>query len=119
VARLKLRPPACTISSRQVRGLTLAELRILAGMQRLIPDDPGLVIVAEFRPSFLRAQGVSTAAWLEAFAQAGLKIAAEIDESAAAVEPLRPGDALDQVFSINIAFSASLEALAPTNRPRQ
>jgi hypothetical protein len=74
--------------------------------------------VAEFGPSHLRARGVTTKEWFEAFAQAGLRVATEIDEAARTVTPLRPADALDRVYSINIAFSASLEALAPPNRAR-
>ena len=91
---------------------------MLAGMRRIISENPGLVVVAEFGPSHLRVQGVRTNDWLKAFAQAGLRVAIEIDEVARVVTPLRPADALDCVYSINIAFSASLEALATPNRPR-
>jgi FkbM family methyltransferase len=95
-----------------------AELRVLAGMRRVIADNPGLVVVAEFGPSHLRPQGVSIKDWFEAFAQAGLKVATEIDEATCTVTKLRPADALERVFSINIAFSASIETLTPPNRPR-
>jgi hypothetical protein len=110
-----LKPPGSRVDLVKI-GAQGAELRILAGMQRLITDNPGLVVVAEFRPSFLRAQGVSTAAWLEAFAQAGLKVATELDESARAVAPLRPGDALDQVFSINFSRPRLKRWLLPMGR---
>ncbi len=95
-----------------------AELRVLSGMKRIIADNPGLVVVAEFGPSHLQAQGVSIQDWLGAFAQAGLHATAEINEAARTVVPLRPVDALEEVYSINIAFSASLDALTPANRPR-
>ena len=94
-----------------------AELRVLSGMRRIIAENPGLVVVAEFGPSHLRAQGVSTQDWLEAFAQAGLNFASEIDETARVVAPLRPVDSLERTYSINIAFSASIDALTPANRP--
>jgi hypothetical protein len=94
-----------------------AELRVLSGMRRIIADNPGLVVVAEFGPSHLRVQGVSTQDWLGAFAQAGLNVASEIDETARMVAPLRPIDSLERTYSINIAFSASIDALTPANRP--
>ncbi len=94
-----------------------AELRVLSGMRRIIADNPGLVVVAEFGPSHLRVQGVSTQDWLGTFAQAGLNVASEIDETARMVAPLRPIDSLERTYSINIAFSASIDALTPANRP--
>ena len=95
-----------------------AELRVLTGMQRIIADNPSLVVVAELAPYHLRAQGVSIQDWLGAFARAGLSVASEIDEAARTVVALRPVDALEHLYTINIAFSASLDALAPANRPR-
>jgi FkbM family methyltransferase len=112
-----IRPPGSRIDVVKIDAEG-AELRVLAGMRRIIADNPGLVVVAEFGPSHLRARGVTTKEWFEAFAQAGLRVATEIDEAARTVTPLRPADALDRVYSINIAFSASLEALAPPNRAR-
>jgi FkbM family methyltransferase len=112
-----IRPPGSRIDVVKIDAEG-AELRVLAGMRRIIADNPGLVVVAEFGPSHLRPQAIGTKDWFQAFAQAGLRVATEIDEAARTVAPLRPVDALDLVFSINIAFSASFEALAAPNRPR-
>jgi hypothetical protein len=95
-----------------------AELRVLCGMQRMVTENAQPVVMAEFGPSHLRAQGVSIPDWLGQFARAGLHVASEIDEATRTAVPLRPVGALEEVYSINITFSATLDALCATNRPQ-
>ena len=64
------------------------------------------------------ADNIPLGQWSASDAVDRLRVAIEIDEVARVVTPLRPADALDCVYSINIAFSASLEALATPNRPQ-
>ena len=52
-----------------------AELGVLAGMPRLLADNPDLIVVAEFDNAHLRRTGKTAQAWLGAFAVAGLDTA--------------------------------------------
>jgi hypothetical protein len=95
-----------------------AELRVLSDMQRMVTENPHPVVVAEFGTSHLRAQGVSIPDSLGQFARAGLHVASEIDGNVSTVVPLRPVGAVEEGYSINIASSATLDALSATNRPQ-
>ena len=79
-----------------------AELDVLAGMGRLLEENPDIAVVAEFGPSHLRRVGIDPVAWFDAFAAQGFETWA-IDEPSGVCRPVRPEDVAD-VESINLAF---------------
>ncbi len=77
-----------------------AELQVWRGMQRIVSENPEMVVILEFGPEHLRRAGVTIAAWFAELTAAG-HTAWEIDEAAAAVRALRT-DGLGDIFSLNI-----------------
>ncbi len=92
-----------------------AETDVLAGMGRIVGENPDLGIIAEFGRSHLQRVRVSVEDWLGKFAGLGLTEVHAIDESSGA---LRPIDAarLEDVVSANLIFAkpgnARLERLS-------
>lgn len=58
-----------------------AELQVLAGMGRVIADNPDLVVVVEFAMSHLVRTATSAATWIGRFAAAGLGVVLAVDET--------------------------------------
>jgi FkbM family methyltransferase len=79
-----------------------AELQALAGMKRVIADNPGLAILAEFSPGIIRRSGGTPLGWIDAVRAMGLKIL-EIDEAACALKPLR-AQGLEEAAWINLVL---------------
>ena len=79
-----------------------AELDVLAGMERLVAENPDLAIVAEYGPSHLERVGLTPKAWFEAFQAAGFEAYA-IEEPTGVCRRVSAADLAD-VASINVAF---------------
>jgi FkbM family methyltransferase len=77
------------------------ELEVWRGMQRVIGENPDLVVIVEFGPEHLRRAGVSVETWIDEIRQPDFT-AFEIDEMAATISPLRSFDDLEKVFSLNL-----------------
>jgi UDP-perosamine 4-acetyltransferase len=99
-----------------------AELDVLCGMSRIITENPGILIIAEYGPSHLARTGVAPKDWLSAFSSQGFQ-GYVIEEPSGNCVPVEQVD-LSDVFSVNIAFIRSksplhprLTAGAPTQTP--
>ena len=79
-----------------------AELDVLAGMDRLLSENPDLAIVAEYGPSHLARIGLTPKSWFDAFKKAGFQAYA-IEEPTGVCRRVSPADLVD-VVSINLAF---------------
>ena len=79
-----------------------AELDVLAGMTRILGENPDLAMIAEFGPSHLRRARITPDAWFEAFLMHGLEAYA-IDELSGKCDLVRQQD-LTAVESVNILF---------------
>lgn len=79
-----------------------AELDVLAGMARVLSDNPDLAIVAEFGPSHLARVGVAPQAWFDAFAAHGLTPYL-IEDPSGLCRPLSVAEA-QAAESVNVAF---------------
>lgn len=79
-----------------------AELDVLAGMERLVAENPDLAIVAEYGPSHLERVGLTSKAWFEAFQAAGFEAYA-IEEPTGVCRRVSAAD-LAGVASTNLAF---------------
>ena len=99
-----------------------AEIDVLCGMSRIIAENPGILIVAEYGPSHLVRTEIKPEDWLTTFSSHGLQ-GYIIEEPSGNCVPIEQVD-LSDVFSVNIAFirpssplysrlSASAPALAP------
>lgn len=82
-----------------------AELEVLAGMDRIIKDNPDLAVIAEFGPSHLKRAGIDPLSWFQAFEAHGL-IAYVIDELSGICRRVQ-ADELLGVESVNVAFVRS------------
>ena len=78
------------------------ELDVLAGMTRILRENPDLAIIAEFGPAHLRRAQITPDAWFEAFHMHGLEAYA-IDELSGECNRVRHQD-LTAVESVNILF---------------
>lgn len=81
-----------------------AELDVLAGMDRIISENPDVGVIAEFGRSHLRRVSVSVEDWLENFARMGLSEVYAIDEAGAGLRPLEL-QKLEEVVSVNLFFT--------------
>lgn len=79
-----------------------AELDVLAGMERLVTENPDLAIVAEYGPSHLERVGLTPQAWFGAFQAAGFEAYA-IEEPTGVCRRVSAPDLAD-VASVNLAF---------------
>jgi len=79
-----------------------AELEVLAGMSRVIKDNPNIAVIAEFGPSHLKRVGIDPPSWLQAFEAHGL-VPYIIDELSGLCQRVRTDEILG-VDSVNIAF---------------
>ena len=79
-----------------------AELDVLAGMTRILGENPDLAIIAEFGPAHLRRARITPEAWFEAFHMHGLEAYA-IDELSDECNRVGHQD-LTAVESVNILF---------------
>lgn len=77
------------------------EPQVWRGMQRVIADNPELVVLVEFGPAHLRRAGISIDDWLAGFVAPGFK-PYEVDELTGVVRPIRPVAALGTVVSLNL-----------------
>jgi FkbM family methyltransferase len=81
-----------------------AELAVLAGMPRLIEDNPDIVVVAEFAGDHLQRSGVTAADWMAAFVAAGLDTALQIDEQNGSCRPVTPSQLAAASYSMNLVL---------------
>jgi UDP-perosamine 4-acetyltransferase len=79
-----------------------AELDVLCGMSRIITENPGILIIAEYGPSHLARTGIAPADWLSAFRSQGFE-AYVVEEPSGNCVSIEQID-LSEVFSVNIAF---------------
>lgn len=79
-----------------------AELQALAGMRRVIADNPALVVIAEFSPTIIRRSAGTPAQWIATARAMGFDIL-EIDEQAQALRPLR-AEGLEETLWVNLAL---------------
>ena len=99
-----------------------AELDVLDGMARVVEENPGILIIAEYGPSHLARTGVTPKDWLSTFSSHGLQ-GYVIEEPSGNCVPIEQVD-LSEVFSVNIAFIrptsplySRLSASAPARAP--
>jgi UDP-perosamine 4-acetyltransferase len=88
-----------------------AELDVLCGMSRIITENPGILIIAEYGPSHLARTGIAPKDWLSAFSSQGFQ-GYVIEEPSGNCVPIEQVD-LSDVFSVNIAFIRSKSPLHP------
>jgi FkbM family methyltransferase len=81
-----------------------AELAVLAGMKRIIAENPHIVIVAEYGPSHLDATAVSPEAWFASFHDHGFE-GFLIEETTVRCRPVHFHELID-VESVNILFAS-------------
>ena len=79
-----------------------AELDVLCGMSRIIAENPGILIIAEYGPAHLARAGIVSRDWLSAFSNQEFK-AYVIEEPSGHCVPIEQVD-LSDVVSVNIAF---------------
>jgi len=91
-----------------------AELDVLAGMTRIIEENPGILIIAEYGPSHLVRTGTAPEDWLSTFSSQGFQ-GYVIEEPSGNCVPVEQVD-LSDVFSVNIAFIRSKSPLQPRLR---
>ena len=91
-------------------------------MARVVEENPGILIIAEYGPSHLARTGVTPKDWLSTFSSHGLQGYA-IEEPSGNCVAIEQVD-LSEVFSVNIAFIRStsplysrLNASAPARAP--
>jgi FkbM family methyltransferase len=87
-----------------------SELEALAGMVRVIADNPRIVILAEFSPSIIRRSGGTPEGWIAAVRSMNLDIL-EVNEATGTLEPLR-AQGLGELLWINLVLHR------PEGRPR-
>ena len=99
-----------------------AELDVMDGMARVVEENPGILIIAEYGPSHLARTGVTPKDWLSAFSSHGLQ-GYIIEEPSGNCVPIEQVD-VSEVFSVNIAFIrptsplySRLSASAPARAP--
>jgi FkbM family methyltransferase len=80
-----------------------AELAVLAGMTRIIAENPYLVIIAEFSHPHLRARQIAPQCWFASFRNQGFEPLV-IDESSGKCRPVDLGE-LAKIESVNILFA--------------
>ena len=78
------------------------ELQALAGMARVIADNPQIVILAEFSPSMIRRSGGTPEGWMKTVRGMGLD-ALEINEDTGTLAPLR-AEGLDTLHWVNLVL---------------
>ncbi|HEY1795832.1 MAG TPA: FkbM family methyltransferase [Stellaceae bacterium] len=81
------------------------EPQAVAGMQRLVADNPEIIVVAEFGPSHLVRAGISVDEWLGAFRAIGFDEMYEIDENLVQCHELRSVAELGSVYSVNLVMA--------------
>ena len=81
-------------------------MRVIAGMGRILVENPKIAVIAEFAPSHLARAGVGLKQWFGAFKAAGLR-AFEIDEVDGAVRPVRLSR-IRNALSTNVLFTRDL-----------
>jgi len=89
-------------------------------MSRIITENPGIVIIAEYGPSHLARTGITPEDWLSTFSSQGFQ-GYVIEEPSGNCVPIEQID-LSDVFSVNIAFIRSKSPLHPrlrANAPAQ
>lgn len=82
-----------------------SELNVLAGMTRIIADNPDIAIVAEFGANQLQRAGVTAAQWFREFEALGF-LPHTIEEQTGHIKSVRHTDVAD-LASVNIAFVKS------------
>jgi FkbM family methyltransferase len=80
-----------------------AELAVLAGMTRIIRENPDVAIIAEFGPSHLKANGITSEQWFSAFRNHGFE-GYTIDELSAKCHRAKLTE-LANVESVNVLFA--------------
>jgi FkbM family methyltransferase len=87
-----------------------AELAVLAGMSRIIAENPYLVMIAEFGPSHLRATKTDPEYWFASFRNQGFEPLV-IDELSGQCRPVDLNE-LTKIESVNILFARKPAALS-------
>jgi FkbM family methyltransferase len=77
-----------------------AELDVIAGMPRILAENPDIALICEYGPSHLERVGISPDQWFAAFE--GFAMYA-IEEPFGACRPVTPEDLAD-AYSVNLAF---------------
>jgi FkbM family methyltransferase len=77
------------------------EPQVWRGMQRLITENPDLIVLVEFGPEHLRRAGISIGDWLAEFQAPGFT-AYEVDEMTGDIRALKPMAELARVHSVNL-----------------
>jgi FkbM family methyltransferase len=77
------------------------ELQVWRGMQRIVAENPGLIVLVEFGPEHLRRAGISVGDWFAEFRAPGFTTY-EVHETTGHVRPLRPLAELASVYSLNL-----------------
>lgn len=80
------------------------EVLVWRGMQRVIAENPEMIVIVEFGPSHLARAGVNVESWIDQFHASGFDLY-EIDESTSCLRPLRPLEELAAVHSLNLLMS--------------
>jgi hypothetical protein len=80
-----------------------AELAVLAGMKRIIAENPHIAIIAEYGPSHLHATGISPEAWFASFHDHGFE-GFLIEKTTIRCRPVHFHELVD-VESVNILFA--------------
>ena len=91
------------------------EPQVWRGMQRIVRDNPELVALVEFGPAHLRRAGIAVEDWIAGFTAPGFTLY-EVDETTAAVRPVRPAAALGEVTSLNLLMLRQPPAMFPELR---
>jgi FkbM family methyltransferase len=81
-----------------------AELAVLAGMTRIIAENPQVAIIAEYGPSHLQSTGISPEIWFASFRDRGFE-SFSIDERNGECRPVEIRELID-VDSVNILFGS-------------
>ncbi len=93
-----------------------AELDVLAGMPRILANNPQITVIAEFGPSHLARTGITPEMWFDAFAAHGFDAYA-VDEMTGSCRPVGWADVAN-VDSVNIVFVAPFSAAAEVMKQR-
>lgn len=88
------------------------EPQIWRGMQRIVAENPSIIVIVEYGPEHLRRANITVDSWLDGFLAHGLS-AYEIDDFDGSLTPLRERDELHKVESLNLLLVRKDKASYP------
>jgi FkbM family methyltransferase len=91
-----------TVAKIDVEG---SELLVLAGMTRIMSENPNIALVVEFGPTHIARNQGTIEDWLAAFREKGFTSIFEIDEATGACTPARGANELASVVSVNLLMT--------------